>query len=90
VYGLLDPAPVTVPREVGMAWGVGGWLLGPFLQRIGSTAMSHLRDQVAAGIDSVFASEYARDVDLDDLLDPAVISSMCRRATGDKYLVVTG
>jgi NADPH2:quinone reductase len=89
VYGLLDPGPVRVPREVGMAWGVGGWLLGPFLQRIGPDGMARLRDQVAAGIDTVFASHYSREVHLDDLLDPDVVEAMCRRATGEKYLLVT-
>lgn len=88
VYGLLDPGPVSVPREVGMAWGVGGWLLGPFLQRAGSDVISRLRDQVAAGIDTVFASGYAHEIRLDDLLDPAVVAAMSRRTTGDKYLLV--
>ena len=35
IYGSLDPAPDRTDRAFGMAWGVGGWLLSPFLQKIG-------------------------------------------------------
>ena len=35
IYGSLDPGPVELNRAFGMAWGVGGWLLFPFLQKIG-------------------------------------------------------
>jgi NADPH:quinone reductase len=88
VYGLLDPAPVTVPREVGMAWCAGGWLLGPFLQRIGVPGLLRLRDRVAAGLHDVFASTYSHEITLDDLIDPSILAALERRATGDKYLVV--
>lgn len=88
VYGLLDAAPVSVPREVGMSWGTGGWLLGPFLQRIGVPGLLRLRDRVAAGLHDVFASSYSHEIALDDLLDPTVLAAIDRRATGEKYLVV--
>ena len=29
------PRPIELMRNYGMAWGVGGWLLTPFLQKIG-------------------------------------------------------
>ena len=35
IYGSLDTAPIELTRNFGMAWGVGGWLLTPFLQKIG-------------------------------------------------------
>ncbi len=35
IYGSLDPRPVELNRAFGMAWGVGGWLLTPFLMKIG-------------------------------------------------------
>jgi NADPH2:quinone reductase len=34
IYGRLDPSVTTTP-SVGMAWGVGGWLLPYHLVRIG-------------------------------------------------------
>ena len=30
-------------RNYGMAWGVGGWLLTPFLQKIGRSEQGRLR-----------------------------------------------
>ena len=35
IYGSLDTRPTELNRAFGMAWGVGGWLLLPFLQKIG-------------------------------------------------------
>ena len=35
IYGSLDTRPTEFSRAFGMAWGVGGWLLTPFLQKIG-------------------------------------------------------
>src|SRR5205823_3901326 len=35
IYGSLNIAPVELMRNYGMAWGMGGWLLTAFLQKIG-------------------------------------------------------
>ncbi|MEO8526911.1 MAG: zinc-binding dehydrogenase, partial [Caldimonas sp.] len=35
LYGGLDTSPTEFVRNFGMAWGMGGWLLFPFLQKIG-------------------------------------------------------
>ena len=43
-------------RTFGMAWGIGGWLLTPFLQKIGFEAAQKLRERVAAEIKTTFAS----------------------------------
>src|SRR4029077_3608257 len=32
IYGGLDTSPTILTRNFGMAWGIGGWLLTPFLQ----------------------------------------------------------
>ncbi|HYD04218.1 MAG TPA: zinc-binding dehydrogenase, partial [Reyranella sp.] len=34
VYGGLNTGPIEIVRNFGQAWGVGGWLLTPFLQKI--------------------------------------------------------
>src|SRR3977135_1815147 len=46
IYGSLDPRPVELNRAFGMAWGVGGWLLFPFLQKIGPADGQKLRQRV--------------------------------------------
>ena len=38
IYGGLDRGPTELSRGFGMAWGVGGWLLPPFLRDIGPAA----------------------------------------------------
>src|SRR5580698_4185423 len=38
IYGGLDRGPTVLHRNFGMAWGIGGWLLTPFLQSIGPEA----------------------------------------------------
>ena len=87
VYGSLDTAPTVLARNYGMAWGIGGWLLWPFLRSIGPDAAQKLRERVAAEIRTTFASHYAREVSLAGMLDPAEIAVYARRATGSKYLV---
>ena len=43
LYGGLDTSPIEFQRTFGMAWGMGGWLLFPFLQRIGADAAQALQ-----------------------------------------------
>jgi NADPH2:quinone reductase len=59
IYGRLDTSPTELTGNYGMAWGVGGWLLTPFLQKIGPAAAQKLRERVAAELKTTFASHYA-------------------------------
>lgn len=87
LYGNLDLRPTEIRRNVGMAWGVGGWLLTPFLQRIGAEAAAALKARVAAELHTTFASRYAREITLAEALDPAVVADYAQRHTGGKVLV---
>jgi NADPH2:quinone reductase len=87
VYGGLDRSPIVLARNFGMAWGVGGWLLFPFLQRIGPEASQNLRQRVAAEIKTTFASNYTREVSLAEALTLEAIAVYGRQATGEKYLI---
>src|SRR6202790_558013 len=60
VYGGLDTRPIELNRAFGMAWGVGGWLLFPFLQKIGPADGQKLRQRVAAELKTTFASHYTK------------------------------
>ena len=62
IYGSLDRSPTEFNRNFGMAWGIGGWLLTPFLQKIGFDAAQKLRERVAAEIKTTFASSYTKEV----------------------------
>jgi NADPH:quinone reductase len=87
IYGGLDTGPTEVVRNFGMTWGMGGWLLFPFLQRIGAERAQALRERVVAGLKTTFASHYSREISLAQALQPAEIAVYGQRATGTKYLV---
>jgi hypothetical protein len=87
IYGGLDRGPTQFNRTFGMAWGIGGWLLTPFLQKIGFEAAQKLRERVAAEIKTTFASTYTKEVSLAGALQPAEIAVYGKQATGEKYLI---
>lgn len=87
IYGNLDTGPSLLTRNYGMAWGVGGWYLTPFLQKIGKDAAQKLRERVAAELKTTFASHYTREVSLAEALSLAEIAVYNRRSTGTKYLI---
>lgn len=90
IYGGLDRSPTSLKRTYGMSWGVGGWLLTPFLGRVGFERMGELQARVAAEITTTFASGYADTISLDDVLDPEVARSYSAQATGEKRLITPG
>ena len=87
IYGALDRGPTEFNRNFGMAWGIGGWLLTPFLQSIGPEAFHILRQRVASELQTTFASSYTKEVSLAEALQPDAFSGYARRATGEKYLI---
>ncbi len=88
IYGRLDPGSTTVSAGVGMAWGIGGWLLSHHLKRIGTEASQGLLERVTREITTTFASSYTREISLEEALDPEIIRGCQRKATGEKYLIV--
>ena len=87
IYGGLDRSPTVFNRNFGMAWGIGGWLLTPFLQKVGFEAGQALRQRVAAEIKTTFASNYAGEVSLAEALQLDAIAEYGKTATGEKYLI---
>jgi NADPH2:quinone reductase len=87
IYGGLDTGPTEIIRNFGFAWGMGGWLLFPFLQRIGAEAAKALRQRVAAELKTTFASSYTKEISLAEALQLEAIAVYGQRATGTKYLI---
>jgi NADPH:quinone reductase-like Zn-dependent oxidoreductase len=87
IYGGLDTRPVELNRAFGMAWGVGGWLLFPFLMKIGPADGKRLRERVVSELKTTFASHYTRVVSLQEALDLANLAVYAKRATGEKFLI---
>ena len=88
IYGGLDPSPTMLTRNFGFAWGIGGWLLTPFLGSVDLDTFSRLRSRVSAGLKTTFASSYTSEVSLAGMLDPTAFSRYSKQATGEKYLVM--
>ncbi|MFP6746769.1 MAG: zinc-binding dehydrogenase [Alphaproteobacteria bacterium] len=90
IYGGLDRGPTEFNRGFGMIWGVGGWLLTPFLQKAGRDVVNRLRQRVAAEITTTFASSYTNEVSLAEMLTPEAIAVYGKQATGEKFLINPG
>jgi NADPH2:quinone reductase len=87
IYGGLDRSPTILTRNFGFSWGLGGWLLMPFLQKAGVEKIMKLQARVAAGLKSTFASHYTREISMAEALSLPAISIYGKQATGEKYLI---
>jgi NADPH:quinone reductase-like Zn-dependent oxidoreductase len=87
IYGGLSTAPTELVRSYGLSWGVNGWLLTPFLGKIGPAEVQRLRQRVADELKTTFASHYTAEISLAEALQPDVIAAYNAKATGTKYLI---
>ncbi len=87
VYGSLNPGPMELNRAYGMLWGIGGWLLTPFLMKIGRADGEKLRQRVSAELKTTFASHYTKVVSLQEALELSNVAAYAKRATGEKFLI---
>jgi NADPH:quinone reductase-like Zn-dependent oxidoreductase len=87
IYGGLDTGPTVLNRSFGMMWGVGGWLLTPFLMKIGRPDQVRLRERVVAELKTTFASHYTKTVSLTEALQLENLHAYAKRATGEKFLI---
>src|SRR5512138_9188 len=87
IYGSLDTRPTELTRAFGLTWGVGGWLLTHFLQKIGPAEIGRLRQRVASELKTTFASHYTQVVSLQEALQLSNIAVYNKRSTGEKFLI---
>ena len=66
---------------------IGGWLLTPFMIKIGVDATNKLKQRVADEINTTFASSYVKEVSLAEALTLGSIAVYGKQATGEKYLI---
>jgi NADPH2:quinone reductase len=90
IYGGLDRGPTEFTRGFGMAWGMGGWLLFSFLQKIGAEGARRLKARVASELRTTFASHYTKEISMVQALALDEIAVYSRQATGEKYLLNPG
>lgn len=87
IYGWLGQGPTVIDRGFGFAWSVGGFLLTPFLAKIGQDEVARLRERVRNELTTTFASHYTQTISLRDALNPGIVAAYVRKATGEKYLI---
>jgi NADPH2:quinone reductase len=87
IYGALDTGPTVLDRNFGFAFGIGGWLLWPFLEKIGPAAAAMLRQRIVTELKTTFASHYTKEISLAEALRLEEIAVYSKRSTGAKYLI---
>ena len=80
-------SPTVLKRNFGLTWGLGGFLLTPFLQKLGGEGVQRLRQRVVDEIDTTFVSHYTKEVSLAEALTLEALSVYGKQATGEKYLI---
>jgi NADPH:quinone reductase-like Zn-dependent oxidoreductase len=87
IYGSLDTSQTQLTRSFGLSWSVSGWLLTPFLQKIGGPDVNRLRQRVVSELTTTFASHYTKEISLRDVATLEAALAYNKRATGEKYLI---
>ncbi|MFK8048942.1 MAG: zinc-binding dehydrogenase [Halioglobus sp.] len=88
IYGGLDRSPTVLSRNFGFSWGVGGFLLTPFLKKVGMQKGMEMRAKVANEITTTFASHYTSEVSLAGALSLEAMQVYGKQATGEKFLIL--
>jgi NADPH:quinone reductase len=88
IYGMLDTSRTELTRTFGLSWSVSGWLLTPFLQKIGLADVNRLRQRVVSELTTTFASHYTKEISLRDVAKLEIAQAYNRRATGEKFLII--
>ena len=87
VYGGLDPRPTELARDYGMAWGIGGWLVMNYMQKVGPESVAILKQRIGRELTTTFASKFSAEISLAEILHLDVIAAYKKRETGKKFLV---
>lgn len=87
IYGALDTGPTILKRNCGPAFGVAGWLLPNYLQKVGPEATARFQARVLAELRTTFACHYTREISLAEALRIEEMEIYSKRSTGRKYLI---
>ena len=87
IYGALDVGPTVLNRSFGLTWGLGGWLLTPFMAKAGAEIVGKMRARVAAELTTTFKSHYSHRISMAEAVAPATLQAYNAKRTGEKYLI---
>lgn len=88
IYGGLDMSPTVLTRSFGFSWSVSGWLLTPFMQKVGPEVVGQMRARVVAELKTTFASHYSHEISLAEALNLETLQAYNAKRTGEKYLIL--
>ena len=88
IYGGLDMSPTVLTRSFGFSWSVSGWLLTPFMQKVGPEVVGKMRARVVAELKTTFASHYSHEISLAEALNLETLQAYNAKRTGEKYLIL--
>ena len=87
IYGGLDVGPTVLNRNFGLTWGLGGWLLTPFMAKAGGEIVGRMRARVAAELTTTFKSNYSHEISLAEAVTLPNLSAYNAKRTGEKFLI---
>ncbi len=87
IYGGLDMGPTILNRSFGLTWGLGGWLLTPFMGKAGPEIVGRMRKRVVDELTTTFKSHYSHEISLADAVKADVMMAYNAKRTGEKYLI---
>jgi len=88
IYGALDLSPTTFSaRSFGLTWGLGGFLLTPFMAKAGMETVGRMRKRVVDELTTTFKSHYSHEISLTEALDVDTALAYNAKRTGEKYLI---
>ncbi|UKK84906.1 zinc-binding dehydrogenase [Sphingopyxis sp. BSN-002] len=88
IYGALDLSPTTFSaRSFGLTWGLGGFLLTPFMQKAGMETVGRMRKRVVDELTTTFKSHYSHEISLTEALNLDTAHAYNAKRTGEKYLI---
>ncbi|KTE22057.1 NADH oxidase [Sphingopyxis sp. H050] len=88
IYGALDLSPTTFSaRSFGLTWGLGGFLLTPFMAKAGMETVGQMRKRVVDELTTTFKSHYSHEISLTEALNVDVAHAYNAKRTGEKYLI---
>ncbi|MDK2761996.1 MAG: zinc-binding dehydrogenase [Sphingopyxis sp.] len=87
IYGALDLGPTVLNRSFGLTWGLGGFLLTPFMAKAGMAVVGRMRQRVVDELTTTFKSRYSHEISLTDALNIDTAQAYNAKRTGEKYLI---
>ena len=78
---------VALSSTMLFAWSLSGFLLTPFLQKVGPEVRAKMRQRVVDELTTTFKSHYSHEISLTEALSLDVAHAYNAKRTGEKYLI---